>query len=34
MSHTQDVVMITPKIFLEIFEGEILVFEKQNNFKF
>ena len=25
MSHTKDMVMITPEIFLEIFEGEILV---------
>ena len=33
MSHSQDVVMITPAIFLEIFEGELLVFKKQNNFK-
>ena len=33
MSHTQDMVMITPAISLEIFEGEILVFVKLNNFK-
>ena len=33
MSHTQDMVMITPAIYLEIFEGEILVFVQQNNFK-
>ena len=33
-SHTQDMVMITPGISLEILEGEILVFVKQNNLKF
>ena len=33
MSHTQDMVMKTPAISLEIFEGGILVFVKQNNFK-
>ena len=33
MSHTQDMVMITPAISLEIFEREILVFGKLNNFK-
>ena len=33
MSHTQDMVMITPAISLEIFEEEILVFAKENNFK-
>ena len=33
MSHTQDMVMITPAISLEIFEGEILVFVKQNKLK-
>ena len=34
MSHTQDMVMITTAISLEIFEGEILAFVKQNNLKF
>ena len=33
MNHTQEMAMITPAISLEIFEGEILVFVKQNNFK-
>ena len=33
MSHTQDMVMITATISLEIFRGEILVFVKENNFK-
>ena len=33
MSHTQDMVMTTPTISLEIFEGEILVSVKENNFK-
>ena len=33
MSHTQEMVMITPATSLEIFEWEILVFVKQNNFK-
>ena len=33
MSHTQEMVMITPAISLEIFEREILVFVKLNNFK-
>ena len=33
MSHSGDMVMITPAISLEIFEGEILVFVKRNNFK-
>ena len=33
MSHTQDMVMIPPAISLKIFEGEILDFVKQNNFK-
>ena len=33
MSHTQDMVMITPAISLAIFEGDIQVFVKQNNFK-
>ena len=32
MSHTQDMVMITPAIFLEIVEGEFFVFVKQNSF--
>ena len=31
MSHTQDMVMITPDISLEIFEGEIVVLVKQND---
>ena len=30
MSNTQDMVMITAAISLEIFEGEILVFVKEN----
>ena len=33
MSHTQKMVMITQAISLEIIEGEVLVFVKQNNFK-
>ena len=33
MSHTQDMVMITPEISLEIFEGDIQVFVEQNKFK-
>ena len=33
MSHTQDIVMITPAISFQIFEGEIWVFEPQNDFK-
>ena len=33
MSHSGDMVMITPAISLEIFEGEIFVFVKQNNLK-
>ena len=33
MSHTQDMVMITPAISLEIFEREICVLLQQNNFK-
>ena len=33
MSHGEDMVMTTPAISLEIFEGEILIFVKQNNFK-
>ena len=33
MSHTQDMVMITLAISLEIFEGELLVFVTQNYFK-
>ena len=33
MSQTQDMVMITPVIFLESFKGEILVFLKQNYLK-
>ena len=33
MSPTQDMVMITPAISLKIFEEEISVFVKQNNFK-
>ena len=33
MSLTQDMVMITQEIFLEIFEREMLVLFKQNNFK-
>ena len=33
MCHTQGMVMIMPAISLEIFEGEILVFVNQNNFK-
>ena len=31
MSHTQDMVMITPAFSLEIFEGNFLVLVKQNN---
>ena len=33
MSHPQDMVMITPEITLEIFEGEFFFFFKQNNFE-
>ena len=33
MSHTFDMVMITPAISLEIFQGEIYVFVKENNFE-
>ena len=33
MSHTQDMVMITPAISFEIFEGVILVSVKENYFK-
>ena len=33
MSHTRKMVMITQAISLKIFEGEILVFVKINNFK-
>ena len=33
MSHTQDMVMITPAFSLEIVEGEILVFVKENHVK-
>ena len=33
MSHTQDMVMNTPAISLEIFKGEIVVFVKLNYFK-
>ena len=33
MSHTQGMVMITPTISLEIFEGKILVLVNQNNCK-
>ena len=33
MNHTQDIVMITPAIYLEIFEEEILVFVKENYVK-
>ena len=33
MSHTQEMVMITLAISCEIFEEEMLVFVKQNNFK-
>ena len=33
MSHTQDMVMITPAISLESFKGEILVFVKLNYLK-
>ena len=33
MSHTQDMVTITPAISFEIFEGEIKVFVSQNYFK-
>ena len=33
MSQIQDMVMITTAISLEIFDVEILVFLKQNNFK-
>ena len=33
MSYTQDMGMITPAISFKIFEGEILVIVKQNNFK-
>ena len=32
MSHTQEMVMITLAISLEVFEGEILFFVNQNNF--
>ena len=34
MSNTQDMVIITPAIPLEIFEGEILVFVGQNYLNF
>ena len=33
MGHTQDMVIIKPAIYLEIFEGEILVFVKLNILK-
>ena len=33
MSHTQDMVMVTSAISLEIFEGEIGVFVPQTNLK-
>ena len=34
MSHTQDMVMITPAISLEMFEGEVYVFVQQHILKF
>ena len=34
MSHTQDMVMITPAIYLEISKGEMKVFVNKYFFKF